>query len=73
MPPGVAIMCSPAMISVPGADGEAGRDAVHDVRVAGLADGDDAAVLDADVAFDDAEDGVEDDGAGDDGVGRRQR
>ncbi len=33
---------------------------VHDLWVAGLADGDDLAVLDADVAFDDAEHRVDD-------------
>src|SRR5205085_3930046 len=42
-----------------GADREAGRDAVHDLRVAGLADPGDAAVLDPDVRLDDALDGVD--------------
>ena len=56
-----------------GADDEARRDAVHDVRVARLADGDDAAVLDADVALDDAEHRVDDDDAGDHRVRRAVR
>ena len=45
-------------------------DAGLDVRVAGLADAGDAAVLDADVGLDDAP-GVDDDGVRDDGVGHR--
>ena len=43
-------------------------DAVADAGVAGPPDADDAAVLDADVGLDRADDGVEDEGAGDDGV-----
>ena len=35
-------------------------DAVHHIGIAGLADADDAAVLDADIAFDDADDRVDD-------------
>ena len=48
------------------------RHAVLDVRVAGLADGDDAAVANADVRFDDAP-VVDDDGVGDHEVGRAAR
>ena len=47
-------------------------DAGLDVGIAGLADGGDAPVLDADVGFDDAP-MVEDDGVGDDGVDRAAR
>lgn len=43
-------------------------DAVADVRVACAADGDDAAILDTDIGFDDAYDWVDDDGTDDDGV-----
>ncbi|ESU51923.1 hypothetical protein P376_0101 [Streptomyces sp. HCCB10043] len=52
-----------------GADHQVGVDAVHGVRVPGLADAGDPAVPDADVGLDDAP-VVDDDGAGDDGVGR---
>ena len=54
----------------PGADHQPVGDAVHDVRVAGLADTDDAAVVDADVGLDDADQGIEDDGVRDDQVER---
>ena len=52
MPPGVKILPSPAMTSVPGP--MMMLDIRLDVRIAGLADGGDAAVLDADIGFDDA-------------------
>ena len=57
------------MISVRRPDDELGVDAVDDVGVAGLAERDDPAVADADVAFDDPP-VVEHHGAGDDQVGR---
>jgi hypothetical protein len=47
---------------------KSGTDAGLDARVAGVADPDDAAVLDADVGLDDAELRVEDEGVGDDEV-----
>ena len=43
-------------------------DAVLEEGIAGVADGGDAAMFDADVGFDDALDGVEDEGVGDDEV-----
>jgi hypothetical protein len=46
------------------------RDAVHHLRVAGLADGADAPVLDADVGLHHAEHGVDDRHVGDHQVGR---
>ena len=49
---------------------EVGVDAVHGRRIAGLADVDDAAVLDADVAFDDAEHGVDHQGVAQEHVER---
>jgi hypothetical protein len=65
MPPAVTIMPSPAMISVPRrSDGHAGLD----VRVAGLADGGDAPVFQADVGLDDAP-VVDDQRIGDHGIG----
>ena len=57
------------MISVDGPMTRSGRDAVHGVGVAGLAERDDPAVADADVGLDDAP-VVEDDRAGDHQVGR---
>ena len=45
-------------------------DAVHDRRIAGLADADDAALFDADVAFYDTQHRVDDDGVGDQHVER---
>src|SRR5260370_3978787 len=51
-----------------GAGSDDDVDAGLHVGVAGLADGGDAAVLDADVGLDDAA-GVDDDGVGDDRVG----
>jgi hypothetical protein len=45
-----------------------GTEAGLDARVAGVADADDAAVLDAEVGFDDAELRIEDQGVGDDEV-----
>ena len=63
MPPAVTIMPSPAMTSVPGPMTIV--DAGLDVRVAGLADGGDAAVLEADVGLDDAGDGIDDQRVGD--------
>ena len=51
-----------------GADGHG--DAVLQQRIARVADADDAAVLDADVRFDDAVGGVEDEGVGDDEIER---
>ena len=65
MPPAVRILPSPAMISVPGPMTMV--DAGLRVRVAGLADGGDAAVLQADIGLDDAP-VVEDQRVGDDGV-----
>ena len=53
-----------------GADDQLRIDAGLDERVAGLADADDAALADADVALDDAP-VVEDDGVGDDQIERR--
>ena len=49
---------------------QAGVDAVHDVRIAGLADADDAPVADADVGLHDAEHGIDDGGVLDDHVER---
>ena len=54
MPPAVQIRFSPAMTSVPGPDHQPRIDAGLDQRIAGLADGHDPAVPDADVALDDA-------------------
>ncbi len=65
MPPAVRILPSPAMASVPGPIDDV--DAGLDVRVAGLADAGDAAVLDADVGLVDAP-VVDDQRVGDDGV-----
>ena len=65
MPPAVTILPSPAMTSVPGPMTMV--DAGLHVRVAGLADADDAAVADADVGLDDAP-VVDDQRVGDDGV-----
>src|SRR5580704_1690079 len=45
-------------------------EAALDARVAGVANADDAAVLDADVGLDNAEDGIEDERVGDDEVER---
>ena len=42
------------------ADDQAWIDAIHDGRIAGLADADDPAILHADVALDDAQDGIDD-------------
>ena len=64
-PPAVRILPSPAITSVPGPDDDG--DAGLDVGIAGLADGGDEPVLQADVGFDDPP-MVEDDGVGDDGV-----
>ncbi len=55
MPPGVAIRPSASRTVVAAPTTSFGCDAVHGRGVAGLADGDDLAVLDADVALDDAE------------------
>ena len=66
-PPAVRILPSPAITSVPGADDDG--DAGLDVRIAGLADGGDFAVLQPDVGFDDAP-MVENERVGDDGVDR---
>ena len=66
-PPAVRILPSPAMTSVPGPMMMV--DARLDVGIAGLADGGDAAVLDADVGLDDAP-VVDDQRVGDDGVDR---
>ena len=41
-------------------DDQAGIDAVHDGGIAGLAEADDAAVLDAEIAFDDADHRIDD-------------
>ena len=51
-----------------GAGADDYRDAGLDVRVAGLADGGDAAVLQADVGLDDAGHGIDDQRVGDDGI-----
>ena len=67
--PAVRIRPLPAMISVRRADHQVGVDAVHGVRVAGLAERDDPAVADPDVGLDHAP-VVEHDRAGDDGVRR---
>ncbi len=67
MPPAVTMLPSPPMISVPGADHDV--DAGLHVGIAGLADGDDAAVLQADVGLDDAP-VVEDQRVGHHGVER---
>ena len=67
MPPAVTIRFSPAMTSVPGPMTSLRIDARLNERIAGLADADDAAAADADVALDDAP-VVEDDGVGDDEV-----
>ena len=67
MPPAVTIRFSPAMTSVPGPMTRLRIDAGLDQRIARLADGDDPAVADADVALDDAP-VVEDDGVGDDQI-----
>ena len=48
-------------------------DAVHDGGIAGLADRDDPALLDADVAFDDAQDRVDHDDVADQHVQRTRR
>ena len=64
-PPAVRILPSPAITSVPGTDDDG--DAGLDVGIAGLADGRDEPVLQADVGFDDPP-MVEDDRVGDDGV-----
>ena len=69
IPPAVRIRPSPAMISVVGPISSAGSTPSIDVGVAGLAERDDAAVLDADVAVDDAP-VVEHDDVGDHEVGR---
>ena len=71
MPPGVAIRPSAvAHRRSPPPQISAGCDAVHDRRVAGLADADDAAVLDADVALDDAEHRIDHHGVADHHVER---
>ena len=59
MAPGVAISPSQSRTVVAGADDQARIDAVHDRRIAGLADADDAAVPDAEIAFDDPEHGID--------------
>ena len=64
-PPAVTILPSPAMTSVPGPM-MMSTSGLH-VRIAGLADGGDAAVLDADIGLHDAP-MVEDDRVGDDRV-----
>ena len=69
MTPAVRILPLPAIISVLGADDKRRVDAVHDVGVAGFADGDDAAVAHTDVSFHDPP-VIEHDRAGDDEVGR---
>ena len=69
MPPAVRIRCSPAMISVEGADLESRRHAVLDVGVASLADRADPPVAHADVGLHDAP-VVDDDRVGDDEVRR---
>ena len=66
-PPAVRILPSPAMTSVPGPMTMV--DAGLDVGIAGLADGCDAAVVDADIGLHDAP-VVEDQRVGDDGVDR---
>ena len=66
MPPAVRMQPSPGDDLGGGADGHG--DAALDAGIAGVADADDAAAFDADVGFDDAEDGVEDEGVGDDEV-----
>ena len=68
MAPAVRIFPLPAKHLGGRADDQAGVDAVHDVGVAGLADGHDAAVADPDIGLDDPP-VVEDDRAGDDQVG----
>ena len=55
------------------ADDQVGIDAVHDRRVAGLAEADDPAVLDAEVALDDAEHRIDDDDVADQHVERAVR
>ena len=66
-PPAVRILPSPAITSVPGPMTMV--DVRLDVGIAGLADGGDAAALDADVGLDDAP-VVEDQRVGDDGIDR---
>ena len=60
MPPGVAIRPSASRTVVAAPTIRFGMNAVHGRRIAGLADADDLAVLDADVAFDDAEHRIDD-------------
>ena len=67
MPPATQILPSPAMTSVPGPMTSRGSTPHWVKRVAGLADGHDPPVLDADVALDDAP-VVDDDRVGDDQV-----
>ena len=69
MPPAVRIRPSPAITSVVTPTIMPGRHAGHHVRVAGLADAGDAAVLDADVGLVDAGP-VDDQRVGDDAVER---
>jgi hypothetical protein len=64
MPPAVTILPSPAMISVPYDDADAGLD----IGIARLADGGDAPLLEGDVGLVDAGP-VDDDRVGDDRVG----
>lgn len=64
----VAMRCSPHDGLRAGPDDQARVDLVLGLRVAGLADVDDEAVLDPDVALHDADDRVDDHDIGDDGV-----
>ena len=52
-PPAVTILPSPAITSVAAPTDHAGRDAGHEIGVAGLAHRDDAPVADADVGLHD--------------------
>ena len=60
MPPGVAIMPSASRTVVAAPTIKLRIDAVHGRGIAGFADADDAAVLDAEIAFDDAEHRIDD-------------
>ena len=73
MPAAVRIRCEPEIASVARPHSQARRDPVHGLRVAGLADAADAAILDADVRLHYAEDRVDDRHVGDHQVGRAAR
>ena len=60
MAPAVTMKAAPEIRRGRVADDHVRVDARHDVRIAGLADADDAAVADADVGLDDAGDRIDD-------------